>query len=176
MKISLLDGVGKGALLSLSVTGVDNDWSGSSNEGDDDEDDDEEEECGSDDEERGFGERLLVDSTIFAGVVEVVEVDVRECEEDEEVEEEDEEVVEDEDKIAGEEEMREAAVAASVVIAVVAAVATVAVAACDDDDRFFHATKSFISDANKQKGMPESTLLLLSVRSIHAGAQGRAGR
>ena len=33
-----------------------------------------------------------------------------------------------------------------------------------------------MSDANKQKGMPESTLLLLSVSSMQAGVQEGAGR
>lgn len=48
--------------------------------------------------------------------------------------------------------------------------------ACDDGDCFLHAIKSFISEANKQKGTPASTLLLLSVSSMHMGAWGRAGR
>lgn len=100
---------------------------------------------------------MLCDLPIIGEGAFEVEVDVWECKEAEEEEEEDEEeeVVEDEDRV----------------------IAAVPVAgACDDGDRFFHDIKSFISEANKQKGTPASTLLLLSVSSMHAGAGGRAGR
>ena len=92
----------------------------------------------------------MLGDLLIIGVGEgVAEVDVTECKEEEE---EEEEVVADKDRV--------------VPVAV----------ACDNGDRFFHAIRSFISAANKQKGTPARALLLLSVSSMHTGAGGRAGR
>ena len=176
MMISFSEEVDEDDWLNLLTAGVDDD--------EDDEDDDGSGSCkgddGSmmtgvddDDDDDGCGGRGLPPSSVLAGggVVEaVVELDVRECKE-----EDDDEA--DESRLVCEcvEKMRVEVDEASAVAAVAVAAAWAAWA-CDDEDRFVHAIRFFMSDANKQNGIPDSTLLLLSVSSMQEGPHEGAGR